>query len=31
MEKTKFRNMGPRGVLIEKEGASMIAWTLTMD
>ncbi len=28
--KAKSRNMGPRDVLIEKECASVIAWTLTM-
>jgi hypothetical protein len=28
--KTKSRKMGPRGVLIAKEGAKVIKWTLAM-
>jgi len=28
--KTKFRKMGPRGVLTKEEVATMIKWTLDM-
>ncbi len=29
-EKTRFKKMGPRGVLIEEKDLIVIAWTLTM-